>query len=155
MCIRDRLCCFLYSAIYKKGRCSIACINYGTSPIMCFFRYYEGFSSPPLIPPVACHCNMVDLERQEKCYEIVTKLPICIFKIFVIQLPNINRYPSYSISSVSYTHLDPNIFLIFSKSNFVHTSPTSLSSSIMGNHLDFALKIEMCIRDRCTVTVMG
>ena len=33
---------------------------------------------------------------------------------------------SCSISPLTCTHFDPNIFLIFSKSNFVHTSPTSL-----------------------------
>ena len=49
--------------------------------------------------------------------------------------------PKDGISPLTCTHFDPNIFLIFSKSNFVHTSPTSLKSSIMGNYLDFALKI--------------
>ena len=33
---------------------------------------------------------------------------------------------SGGISPLTCTHFDPNIFLIFSKSNFVHTSPTSL-----------------------------
>ena len=45
------------------------------------------------------------------------------------------------ISPLTCTIFDPNIFLIFSKSNFFHISPTSPKKSIMGNYLDFTLKI--------------
>ena len=46
------------------------------------------------------------------------------------------------IKPLTCTIFDPNIFLIFSKSNFFHISPTRLKTFIMGNYLDFALKIE-------------
>lgn len=39
------------------------------------------------------------------------------------------------------TIFDPSIFLRNSASNFFHISPTRLKFSIMGNYLDFALKI--------------
>ena len=48
---------------------------------------------------------------------------------------------SGGISPLTSTIFDPNIFLIFSKSTFVHISPTRLRKFIMGNYLDFALKI--------------
>lgn len=47
---------------------------------------------------------------------------------------------SGGISPLTCTHFDPNIFLIFSKSNFVHTSPTSPQKSIMGNSSTSLLK---------------
>ena len=54
-------------------------------------------------------------------------------------------FPSYAAlgwhMTLTCTIFDPNIFLIFSKSNFFHISPTSLKKFIMGNYLDFALKI--------------
>ena len=53
--------------------------------------------------------------------------------------------PAYAafcgISPLTCTIFDPNIFLIFSKSIFFHISPTRLNNSIMGNYLDFGLKI--------------
>ena len=41
----------------KNRRCTIAPSSYGTSPIMCF---YLGITEHliPLVPPLACHCNM-------------------------------------------------------------------------------------------------
>ena len=45
------------------------------------------------------------------------------------------------IKPLTRTIFAPNIFLIFSKSNFFHISPIRLKPSIMGNYLDFALKI--------------
>ena len=49
--------------------------------------------------------------------------------------------PKGGIMTLTCTIFDPNIFLIFSKSIFVHISPTRLRKFIMGNYLDFALKI--------------
>ena len=45
------------------------------------------------------------------------------------------------ISPLTRTIFDPSIFLIFSKSTFVHISPTNPKKSIMGNYFDFGLKI--------------
>ena len=45
------------------------------------------------------------------------------------------------ISTLTCTIFDPSIFLIFSKSTFVHISPTNPKKSIMGNYFDFGLKI--------------
>ena len=48
---------------------------------------------------------------------------------------------SGGIKPLTCTIFDPSIFLIFSKSTFVHISPTRLKTFIMGNYLDFGLKI--------------
>ena len=47
---------------------------------------------------------------------------------------------SGGISPLTCTHFDPNIFFIFSKSNFFHISPTSPKKSIMGNSSTSLLK---------------
>ena len=49
--------------------------------------------------------------------------------------------PIGGIKPLTRTIFDPSIFLIFSKSSFFHISPTRLNNSLLGNHLDFALKI--------------
>ena len=48
---------------------------------------------------------------------------------------------SGGISPLTCTIFDLSIFLIFSKYIFSHISPASPKLSIMGNYLDFALKI--------------
>ena len=76
-----------------------------------------------------------NLKRSRKlCHTILlpTALPVGVFRL----MP-----PKDGISPLTCTIFDPNIFLIFSKSIFFHISPTRLKSSIMGNYLDFALKI--------------
>lgn len=45
------------------------------------------------------------------------------------------------IKPLTRTIFDPRIFLIFSKSNFFHTSPTSFKSLFIGNYLDFGFKM--------------
>ena len=61
-----------------------------------------------------------------------TALPVGVFLI----MPSLD-----GIMTLTCTIFDPSIFLRYSVSIFAHISPTRLKSSIMGNYLDFALKI--------------
>ena len=56
-------------------------------------------------------------------------------------LKDAHHHLKNKLRSLNCTIFDPNIFLIFSKSIFFHISPTRLNNSIMGNYLDFGLKI--------------
>ncbi len=49
--------------------------------------------------------------------------------------------PQSGITPLICTIFDPNIFLRISANNFFQIPPTRLNNFIMGNYLDFALKI--------------